>query len=60
VIVKLNDEAVAAFLAPNVKASLELQGVQVAPNTPEEFAQFIKLDIVRIVTLVKRYGIRPE
>jgi tripartite-type tricarboxylate transporter receptor subunit TctC len=60
VIVKLNAEAVASYLVPNVKASLELQGVQVAANTPEEFAQFIKLDMARIVALVKRYGIRPE
>ena len=60
VIGKLNAEAVAAYLAPNVKANLELQGYELAANTPEEFAQFIKLDIARTVALVKRFGIRPE
>jgi tripartite-type tricarboxylate transporter receptor subunit TctC len=60
VIGKLNAEAVAAYLAPNVKANLELQGYELAANTPEEFAQFIKLDIARTVALVKQFRIRPE
>lgn len=60
VIEKLNAEALAAYLSPSVKAELEQQGYEVAPNTPEEFAQFIKADITRTVALVKRFGIRPE
>lgn len=60
VIKKLNGETLSAYLAPSVKTDLEMQGVEVVANTPEEFADFIKADIVRTVTLVKKLGIRAE
>lgn len=60
VIKKLNAEAMAAYLSPNVKADLERQGYELVANTPEEFAQFIRADRARIAALVKQFGIRPE
>lgn len=60
VIRKLNGEALSAYLAPSVKSNLEMQGLEITANTPEEFADFIKADIARTVTLVNKLGIRAE
>jgi len=60
VIKRLNADAVAAYLVTSVKTRLEMQGYELAANTPEEFANFINADIARTVSVVKRFGIRPE
>jgi tripartite-type tricarboxylate transporter receptor subunit TctC len=57
---KLNREALAAMMSPEVKAEVEGQGYEVSANTPEEFAAFIKADMSRIAALVKELGIPPE
>jgi tripartite-type tricarboxylate transporter receptor subunit TctC len=57
---KINREALAAMMSPDVKAEVEAQGYQVSTNTADEFAAFIKADILRVAKLVKELGIPPE
>ena len=57
---KLNREALAAMMSPEVKAEVEGQGYEVSANTPEEFSAFIKADSSSIATLVKELGIPLE
>jgi tripartite-type tricarboxylate transporter receptor subunit TctC len=57
---RINREALAAMMSPEVRAEVEGQGYEISANTPEEFLAFIKTDVSRTATLVKELGIPPE
>ena len=46
--------------APDVRERLEVQGVEVAATTPEQFAKFIREEIVRWGRAVKVSGAKPD
>jgi tripartite-type tricarboxylate transporter receptor subunit TctC len=60
IVSKINQEALAAMMSPEVKAEVEGQGYEISANTPEEFAAFIRTDVSRIAALVRELGIPPE
>ena len=53
---RLNSEIVAILNDPAVKASLEDQGFDVTPSTPNQFAQLIRKDLTRWGALVVQSG----
>ena len=56
----LNEQTMAALMMPSVKADFERRGYEIVPNSPEDFAGFIKSEIARITVIVNQLGIRPE
>jgi tripartite-type tricarboxylate transporter receptor subunit TctC len=56
----LNREIVQALHREDVKTRLFNSGVEVAGNTPEEFAAVIKADIVRTGKVIREAGISGE
>jgi tripartite-type tricarboxylate transporter receptor subunit TctC len=57
---KINREALAGMMSPEVKGEVEGQGYEISANTSEEFFAFIKTDMSRTATLVRELGIPPE
>jgi tripartite-type tricarboxylate transporter receptor subunit TctC len=60
IVAKINTESVSALNVPEVKERLTTQGMYVVPNTPEQFAAFLKTEIPRWTKVVKDSGIKPE
>jgi len=55
----LNHELVRIFNLPDVKAKLLAQGGELATGSPEEFAEFIRNDVIRWNNVIKQAGIKP-
>jgi len=53
---RLNREIVAILNAPEMKRSLEEQGFEPIPGTPEQFGEFIRSDMARWAKVVKESG----
>jgi len=60
VIEKLNQVASDAFLAPDLRTDFESQGYEVTPNSPQQFAAFIKREIAHLTKLVNELGIQAD
>ena len=45
---------------PEVKSTLELQGMEIAPSSPAEMAVLMKRDAARWASVVKQAGIKAE
>jgi tripartite-type tricarboxylate transporter receptor subunit TctC len=60
VIARLHDVVVASLAKPEVKARLAGLGLEPAPLTPEEFAEFIKKEIGKWTKEVREAGIEPQ
>jgi tripartite-type tricarboxylate transporter receptor subunit TctC len=60
VIDRLNAETVKVLGRADVQATLALQGLEVAPSTPEQFAAHIKSEIARFTQIAKAAGIKAE
>lgn len=60
VIARLNAETVKVLGRADVKATLGAQGLEVAPSTPEQFAEHIKSEIARFTKIAKAAGIKAE
>jgi tripartite-type tricarboxylate transporter receptor subunit TctC len=60
VVRKLNDAAVRALRAPEIRERMTQIGFDVVAGTPEEFGQFMKAEVERWTNVVKRGGIQPE
>lgn len=43
-----------------VRTLLDAQGVEPAPNTPDEFTQYIRADVIKWAKVVKDSGARPQ
>jgi tripartite-type tricarboxylate transporter receptor subunit TctC len=57
IINRLNKEIAAILLLPEVKDYLFRQGMDVAPGTPEDFAQYIKSETVKWEKVIKAAGL---
>ena len=60
IIDKLNAALQAALASDEVKKQLELDGTEILPSTPQEYADFIDKDEKKWSELVKASGVEPE
>jgi tripartite-type tricarboxylate transporter receptor subunit TctC len=60
VIDKLNKALQAALASNEVKKQLGLDGTEITPGTPEDYAAFIDKDEKKWAELVKASGVKPE
>jgi len=60
VVAKLNDAAVRALRSPDIRSRMEQIGFDVVASTPEEFGRFMKAEVDRWTSVVKRGGITPD
>ncbi len=60
IVVKLNAEIVRILNRPEVKKQLADQGFDTVGSTPEEFGDFIKVEIAKWAKVIKAAGIRVE
>jgi tripartite-type tricarboxylate transporter receptor subunit TctC len=57
---RMNEAARQAIASPDVRKRLESEGLQMAGNSPEEFAAFVQSEIKRWGEVVKYSGAKPE
>jgi len=57
---RLNAETVKVLNRTDVKTTLALQGLDVAPSSPEQFAAHIKSEIARFTKIARAAGIKAE
>lgn len=60
IVSRLNREITAALNEPTLRQSLEQQGYEVTPSTPEQFSQRAREDFPRWGTLVRQSGARAD
>ena len=60
VIDRLNEALRAALASDEVKKQLGLDGTEITPGTPEQYADFIDKDERKWSELVKASGVEPE
>ena len=60
IVTKLNTAIVKILKMPDVVASLQKQGLDASPCTPEELDLFMKEDIAKWAKVVKSAGIQPQ
>jgi len=60
VIERLNKELQATLASDEVKKQLALDGTEITPGTPEDYADFIDKDERNWSELVKASGVEPE
>ena len=57
---RISDAARQAIASPDVRKRIETEGATPVGNSPQEFAQFVHLEIARWTKVVKFSGARPE
>jgi tripartite-type tricarboxylate transporter receptor subunit TctC len=60
IVAKLNEDIVKVLGLPETKQKLAEQGVEAAPNTPEQFTAFIAAEIAKWGKVARSAGITPE
>jgi tripartite-type tricarboxylate transporter receptor subunit TctC len=60
IITRLNKEVIKALAKPELNDRLSAEGAEPATNTPEEFAVFIKAEIVKWGKVAKAAAIEPQ
>jgi tripartite-type tricarboxylate transporter receptor subunit TctC len=45
---------------PEIRAKLAEQGLDIATNTPEQFAAYIKSETAKWAKLIREVGVKPE
>ena len=60
IIARLNREIVAILGKPEVREALLSEGGEITPGTPEEFAAFLKSEVLKWAKVVKQAGITAE
>jgi len=60
IVAKVNFEAARILNAPDVKAKLGAQGIEIETSTPADFARFIQEDNARWGKVIREAGIRAE
>jgi len=60
IVTRLNREVVKALASPELNARLSAEGAEPASNTPEQFAEFIKAEIVKWGKVTKAAGIERQ
>jgi tripartite-type tricarboxylate transporter receptor subunit TctC len=60
VVLRLHSESAKALRQPATRERLESLGLTPAPNTPEEFAQFVRVELDRWAKVAKAANLRAE
>ncbi len=60
IIRRLNRETVVALNSADVQAKMAEFGFEIYGNSPEQFSDVVKADLVRVANLIKRAGIEPQ
>ncbi len=60
IVTKIDADMTQVLEMPEVKNALSVQGMEVAPSSPEEMAALMQRDEARWATVVKQAGIRAE
>ena len=60
IIGRLNEEIVAALASPDVKATLEKQGIELEPSTPAQLAARIRSDLGKWGDVIRGAGIKTQ
>lgn len=60
VVQKINDAVQKSMSDPALRPKLEAQGVQFGSGTPEEFATFVKAELVKYERLVKELNVKAD
>ena len=60
IVARLNAEIGKALQLADVQKRFQALGVEIAPSTPEEFAQFIKAEIAKWTQVVKAAGVKID
>jgi tripartite-type tricarboxylate transporter receptor subunit TctC len=60
IVARLHAETAKAAKHPELRQTLEAQGTEVIGNTPAEFSQALKAEVVKWAKVVKAAGIKPE
>ena len=60
VVQRWNSETMRIMASPEIQARLPGEGVRFAPNTPEQFAEFVKSEIAKWAPVVKASGARVD
>jgi len=60
IVARLHRESAATLRAPENRARLASDGIEVVASSPEEFAVFINAETVKMAKVVKAAGIQPE
>jgi tripartite-type tricarboxylate transporter receptor subunit TctC len=60
IIERLHKATVSVLEMPDVKQALLDQGIEAAPNTPEQFADYIKAETAKWAQVIKAAGMKSE
>jgi len=60
IVVRLNSEVAKILRTPEVRQELAALGAEPVADTPEEFAAFLKADMVRWGKIIHEKGIRAD
>lgn len=60
IVAKVSADVVWALTQPDVKARLEEQGYTPAPNSPEEYAKFIRTELAKYGSIVRNTGMKLD
>lgn len=60
IIQRLNQEVLAVLASPDVKATLEKQGIELEPSTPAQLAARIRADLGKWSEVIRAAGIRTQ
>lgn len=60
IIRRLNHETLAALNSADVQAKMAEFGFEIYGNSPEQFSDVVKADLVKVASLIKRAGIEPQ
>ena len=60
IIAFLHSEMVEIMVLPDIKDRLAVLGFEPVANTPEEFAQHVKVEFVKWAKVIKASNIKPE
>ena len=59
-VTRLNKDFVAVLSSPDIKEALFKQGLDAAPESPEQFRAYMKSEMVKWAKVVKAAGIKPQ
>ena len=60
IVLRWNAEVMRIMQAPDIQARLPVEGARFSPNTPEQFAAFVKSEIAKWAPVVKASGARVD
>ena len=60
VVMRLQTEIHRVIALPEIRAKLAEQGLDIATNTPEQFAAYIKSETAKWAKLIREGGVKPE